>query len=274
MGADPRSRTSTGIGSRTSYRATGARIPVFSLVQDHGPMGAGGSGARLITASDGNRWVMKSPILGGQTHRFFCLNEALCGLVGKRMGVNVPDVAAIELTTGQLRAFSASASETERFAVATRLIEPAEPLTPATAVAVPRASRAGIVTLDALVTNSDRKEEHLLAHHTDDGDWDVTSIDHGHTIAMGDALSAVDPHAAVASPLPLLAQGLTSGDVSPWIETAQGVTRVEFKQMVGAAPAAWVVEPDGDEVLAEVLTARARNLAHSLSPHLPAPATL
>jgi HipA-like kinase len=274
MSTDPTSHTSTGIGGRTSYRAGGVRIAVFSLVQDHGAMGGGGSGARLITASDGNRWVMKSPVLGGQKHRFFCLNEALCGLVGKRIGVNVPDVAAIELTTEQLRAFSATAFETDRFAVATRLIEPAEALTPTTAIAVPKASRAAIVTFDALVTNSDRKEEHLLAHNTDSEEWDVASIDHGHTIAMGDALTAVNAQAPIAQPLPLLVHGLTSDDVSPWIESAQGVTRVEFKQMVAAAPAAWVVEPDGDEVLAEVLTARARNLAQSLSPYLPAPATL
>ena len=43
-------------------------------------MGGGGSGARLVTCSDKQRWVMKSPILGGQSHTFFCLNEAVTGL--------------------------------------------------------------------------------------------------------------------------------------------------------------------------------------------------
>jgi len=236
------------------------------LRDDHGSIGAGGSGARLITASNDAKWVMKAPIFGGQSHRFLCLNEAVCGLIGRLIGANVPDVAVIELTTEQLESFKPAARETERFAVATGLIEPAEALTPDTASQVPVSEVAPVIVLDAWVNNTDRKEEHVLVHQDESEDWHVTAIDHGHTIAMGDTLVDALLPETPQQPFPTLASRVTDQDLEPWIRRAQSVPREDLVAIVEALPSSWVVEPDASAVLADALVVRAKNLKRVLAP--------
>jgi hypothetical protein len=250
-------------------RPGGLSVPILTLREDHGQMGAGGSGARLVTCSDGERWVMKSPILGGQRHPFFCLNEAIGGLVGHRLGANVPEVAVVELTLEQVQTYDAAAAAASRFVVATRLIEPAEPLSPDTAVRAEKGEVAGLVALDALIANTDAKEEHVLAYRedADDDRWRLAAIDRGHSLAMGSNLASFASDAPAAPPVPLLAQQIAAADLARWVEKARAVRREEFLEMVRVLPGTWVVEPDGAETLADALFQRAQDLDRVLAPH-------
>jgi hypothetical protein len=250
-----------------SHRAE--HLPTIELAADVGPVGSGGSGAHFIAASDGTRWVMKANYFGGQQHRYLCLNEALCAQIGRRLGVNVPDAAIVYLTLDQAQTFKPGVGEPERFVFASRLIEPAEPLSPASAAGAETTEMAGIVTLDALVRNTDRKEEHILAQRRSDDGWRLWAIDHGHTLATADTLKGTfDPLQASVPPIALLQQHVGREDVRPWCESAAAVPRVEYKKMVDALPGAWVVEPDAPETLADILFARAQNLAQLLAPHV------
>lgn len=236
---------------------------------DGGPVGNGGSGARYMTATDGSQWVMKATFFGGQAHRYLYANEAVTAQIAHRMGVAVPELAVVELSEEQLRKFSSTAPETARTIVATRLIEPAEALTPPTAAASTRLDRAGIITLDYISWNSDEKPEHVLAQR-ENGSWKLWPIDHGHTFAVADTLTGnLDPNRPTSPPMPLLAQGVTLGDAQIWIDAAQSIQRSEFYGMVQQLPAAWVVEPDAPEILADVLVTRVRDMKTGLAQHLP-----
>jgi hypothetical protein len=115
------------------------------MAADGGPVGNGGSGARYITGTDGARWIMKATFFGGQAHRYLYLNEALSAQIAWRLGVAVPDVAVVELSPEQLGTFCSIAPESERYVVASRRVEPAEALSPATASEARRSERAGII---------------------------------------------------------------------------------------------------------------------------------
>jgi hypothetical protein len=210
---------------------------------------------------------MKSHILGGHPHRYLCLNEGLCAQVGYRLGVKVPEVCAVELTAAQLQTFNAGAVETDSILVASRLIEPAEALTPASASELAPEDLAGIYTLDTLVWNTDRKEEHILVQETDDG-WDAYAIDHGNALAVGDSLSgSLDPTQQALPPFPLVQPLITSRHLEPWVERAQEISRKEFADMVHSLPPWWVIEPDAVDTLADALHARARELKSAMTQH-------
>jgi hypothetical protein len=264
--SDPATPTTS---TRSSRRPGGLRIAALALREDHGRMGGGGSGARLTTCSDGQRWVLKSPIFGGQSHPFFCLNEAVGSLVGRRLGVNVPDVAVVEFSQNQLHAYNAQAPSTARFAVAIRLIDPAEAVSPETASLAHRGEVAGLLTHNALISNTDAKEEHVLAYRDDEDDdrWRLAGIDYAHSLAMGPSLSSFDPTTPAPQPLPLLAQRVTAADVAPWVEAARAIRREEFLEIIQVLPGTWVVEPDGCETLADALFKRAQTLDQVVSQH-------
>jgi HipA-like protein len=222
-----------------------------------------------MVAGDGSRWVMKANYFGGQHHRYLCLNEALCGQIARRLGVSVPQAAVVQLSPDQAQTYKADASEPDRFVVASQLIEPAEPLSPASAAGAETGQVAGIVAFDALVRNTDRKEEHVLAQRREDDGWQIWAIDHGNTLATADTLhGSFDELQPAQQPMTLLRQQIGTDDVAGWCETAATVSRLEFKQMVDALPGAWVVEPDASETLADILFARAQNLGQLLAPHL------
>jgi hypothetical protein len=232
-------------------------------------MGEGGSGARLATCSDGNRWVLKSSIFGGHTHPFFCLNEAVGALLGRRLGVNVPDVAVVELSQEELRAYNTQAPSTSRFVVAIRLIDPAEAVSPDTAALADTGEIAGLLTHNALISNTDAKEEHVLAYREDDDSdtWRLAGIDFANSLAMGPSLSSFDPDGPALPPVPLLAQHITGADVAKWVEAAREIRRDDFLEIVHVLPGTWVIEPEGAETLADALFRRAQGLDRVLSPH-------
>jgi len=254
-----------------TWTAPGTAVPTIRTIHldaDGGPVGAGGSGARYITATDGTRWVMKATFLGGQAHRYLHVNEALTAQIAHRMGICVPELAAVELTDDQVRGFSVVASPTTTSAVATRLIDPAEPLSPETASAAPVADRAAIVTLDYLSWNTDEKPEHILAQHTSNG-WRLWPIDHGHTFAVADTLADhVDPARPAPPPMALLAQDLSPTDLEPWIVAAESIKRREFYSMVQQLPPSWVAEPDAADILADALIERVRHMRDGLGEQL------
>jgi hypothetical protein len=238
-------------------------VPAITMTQDLGRMPGGGSAARLILGSDGDRWVMKSHVFGGQVHRFLCFNEALSGQVGCRLGVNVPEVRAVRLTTEQLHGYNAGSVETDAVMVASRLIEPAEALSPSVAEVANRAEMAAITVFDALVWNTDRKEEHILAHAHGSG-WRLYAIG----MAMGDNLAgALDPTASATPPVQLLREHLDPSDLEPWLDRAAQIRRSEFADMVHSLPFEWVVEPDAAESVADALFARVRSLQPALAAH-------
>jgi len=235
---------------------------------DGGPVGDGGSGARYITDTDGARWVLKGTIFGGQAHRYLYANEAVTAQIGHRMGLRVPEIAIVELSDEQLAGFNAAAPSSARFLIGSQLIDPAEPLTPDSAAGSSRVERAGIVTLDSLVWNTDRKPEHVLAEAVG-GDWRLWPIDHGHTFAVADTLSGnLDPTRLANPPLELLASGLEAADINHWADQIEAIKRSEFHEIVRALPAAWVVEPDAPDLLADALFARAKLVRAELSAHL------
>jgi hypothetical protein len=244
-------------------------LPRIHLAQDHGRMPGGGSGARLISDKDGVRWVMKSHVLGGQQHGYLCLNEGLCGQVGRRLGLNVPEIRAVELTTDQLATLNAAANEADSIMVASRLIEPAEPLSPTAAADVSSTDLAGIVVFDALIWNTDRNEEHVLAQLQDER-WRIFPIDHGNALAVASTLAgALDPLQPAHPPISLIRDRLTSDDLDEWIDRAQDITRKEFADMVHSMPHEWVTEPDAVDTLSDALFARAKQLKPALNPHFP-----
>lgn len=263
----------TGAGEGTYYTSitwtTAVGLPTITLSADRGPVGTGGSGARYMVANDGSRWVMKANYFGGQQHRYLCLNEALCCQIARRLGVSVPQAAVVQLTLDQARVYKADANEPDRFVVASELIEPAEPLSPASAAGADSTQVTGIVAFDALVRNTDRKEEHVLAQQREDDGWHLWAIDHGHTLATADMLrGSFDELQPALEPMTLLRQQISADDIEGWCDTAATVSRVEFKQMVDALPGPWVVEPDAPVTLADILFARAQNLGQLLAPHL------
>jgi hypothetical protein len=184
---DPAARLTNSIRSASGL----CRI---EMAVDGGPVGSGGSGARYITDADGVRWVMKAPFLGGQAHGYLCLNEGLAAQIAWRIGVAAPQAGVVELSVAQLRGFSTSAPEQARFVFASQLIEPGESLTPEAARESLPSDRGGIVALDELIWNTDRKPEHVIARRDDDGEWHLHPIDHGHCFAVADTLAgSLDP---------------------------------------------------------------------------------
>jgi hypothetical protein len=232
------------------------------MAADGGAVGRGGSGARYMTDQDGDRWIVKANFFGGQPHRYLLLNEAVSAQVAFRLGVRVPEIAIVELSTDQLAGFTSTAPESARFIIGSRLVNPAEALSPDAARFVSSHERAGVVTLDGLVWNSDRQLEHVLVQEAEDGPWPIWAIDHGHTLATGDSISGHLDAALPAVPAPsLLSDGLTPADIAPWVDAAQSIRRVEYYEMVQALPGSWIVEPDAPDTIADALFQRAKGLA-------------
>ena len=253
-----------------SYHMRSAGSPALRGLEfelDAGAVGAGGSGSRYVVTRDGGSWIMKSHILGGQPHRYLCLNEALYAQLALRIGVNVPEPAVIELTPDQLEVLRPGASSTDRFFFGSALIADAEALSPTAAADADPAQLSGFTVLDALVINTDRKPEHVLARQRDDGGWDTWPIDHGHTLAISDTLTSFQVQAPAPPPIPLVADRIDYEDMEPWIEDLAGVDRTELLAMVDGLPASWVVEPDAAGTLADALLQRISQLPDLLRPH-------
>lgn len=251
-----------------SQTKTSTALRSIELVVDENRIGPGGSGARFITADDGNLWVMKANFLGGQQHRYLCLNEALCALIAYRLEVSVPECAVVVLSQQQLLSYKPDGVPSESFVFGSRVVEPVEPLSPEVASLVDPNQAAAIITLDALVRNTDRKPEHVLAQLDLDGDWKLWAIDHGHTLATADTVHGqFSAEQETVPPLDLLRQRTTSDDLRPWIERAESIDRHEFKRMVDGLPGPWVVEPDAADTLADALFQRAKALPRLLAPH-------
>jgi hypothetical protein len=111
---------------------------------DGGYVGDGGSGARVMTAPDGVSWIIKSHFLGGQSHRYLCLNEAVSAQIALRIGVNVPAPAVVELSAEQLSSFSSTATSADRFLFASEYLRDAEALSPSAAADADKDQLAGI----------------------------------------------------------------------------------------------------------------------------------
>ena len=225
-----------------------------------------GEAARVMTADDGSRWIAKSHVFGGQTHRYLALNEALCAQVALRIGVQVPEAAIGELSDEQLAAIAPTAPTSARQVFASRVVDGAEALSPEAASASSVSQMAGIIVLDALVWNTDRKEEHVLTQPLGDGTFTLWAIDHGHTLATADSLAGVlNVDQPPVAPPSLLADRVTTADLEPWVDAAQAITKREFASMVEPLPPAWVVEPDAAESLSHALYGRARVLRDHLA---------
>lgn len=249
-------------------RASGApALRALELEIDGGAVGNGSSGSRFVTTLDGTRWVMKSHILGGQQHRYLCLNEAVYAQLATRVGVSVPEPAVIRLSDEQLAALRPGAASTDRFCFGSALVEHAEALSPTAAAEADPQQLAGVVVLDALVVNTDRKPEHVLARPRDGG-WDIWAIDHGHTLAVSDTLSGFQVEVPAPPPMPLLGNHISYRDVEPWINRLTSLEPPELKAMVEGLPAPWVIEPDASTTLGDVLLERIRRLPDLLRPHL------
>jgi hypothetical protein len=186
---------------------TPVQLTTISLGIDNGPVGRGGSGARYVTSTDGTKWIMKATFFGGQAHRYLYLNEALSAQVAWTLGVRTPDLAIMELSPEQLRTFSSTAPESSRYAIASRMIEPAEALSPDLVGEISPSERAGVTVLDAVVWNTDRNPEHLLVSRDDSRERRLWAIDHGHTFATADTIVGhLDPAAPMPPPPPAIAQ--------------------------------------------------------------------
>ena len=268
--AEPTAPTHYGAASLDAkLRAAGApELTVVEFAVDDGPVGAGGSGSRYMTAADGTRWVVKAPIFGSQQHRYLALNEAVSAQTALAMGIPVPRPGVVPLTPEVCEHLAPGASLPVRFAFASELIVGSEPLGPTAASETDANVLAGIAVFDTLTWNTDRKPEHVLAR-CEDGRWSVWAIDHGHTLAVADTLTgALVPTQPCNPPMDLLAQHLTEERLEPWISKAQSLDRADFSAMVSGLPAEWVVEPEAAATIADALHARARELAALLQPHV------
>lgn len=264
------SRTMYGAAA-VSYELRTAGAPsllAISMAVDEGPVGAGGSGSRYIRSPEGDRWVMKSHVLGGQEHAYLCLNEAVAFQLATRIGANVPRAAVVELSLEQLEVLEPSASPSARFMFASEFITGAEALSPSAASAVDPVELAGIVALDAVARNTDRKPEHVLARERG-GAWDAFAIDHGHSMAVASTLSAFTASEPMVAPMPLLQQHIGRADFGRARDAAGAIERREVVAMVEGLPTPWVIEPDGSATLADVLMVRLRDLDRLLAPHFP-----
>lgn len=237
---------------------------------DGGYTGAGGSGARYMTAPDGTRWVVKAHFLGGQAHRYLCMNEAVSSQIAVRLHVPVPTPGVLELTEAQLRSYSSTASIADRYVFASELIAPAEPLSPTAAAGADPSELAGIAVLDALICNIDRKPEHILAQRENVDEWDVWAIDHGHSFAVSDTVTGLAVDQPTPPPIPMIAPFITMETAEPFIAAAEAIPRSEFAAMVNGLPAPWVLEPDAGETVADVLAGRARQLRERFASVVPA----
>ena len=240
----------------------------IEMQQDNGPVGAGGSAPRYITASDGSHWVAKATYFGGQPHRYLYLNEAVCNMVADRIGVAVPTPAVLRLTPEQAEVFKPGHQEADRIIFASTRIEPAEALSPEAVRATLAETRAGIVVFDALVWNTDDKPEHVVAERRDEG-WQLWPVDHGHCLAVADTLQSLPTVDAPYNVFQLLADGVQKAHLAPWIERAREVEAEEFAEMVRSLPAEWVIETDAPERLAAALEKRAATLEQVLYPVFP-----
>ena len=243
-------------------RAGGApALTTVGLSIDYGYIGAGGSNARRILGTDGRQWVMKSNILGGQTHRYLCLNESVAAQIAMQIGLNVPEAAVIELDDLQLDALRPGTPTTDRFFFGSQLVEPAEVLSPSSAAGADSDQLAGIAVFDALIWNTDPKPEHILVQQRHDGDWDVFPIDHGHVLAIADFIEGHLPVDAPAQPpFDLIRPFVTNEAAEPWFDMLEGLRRSDLIAMARGLPAAWIPEPDAPERIADALVTRAGKL--------------
>jgi hypothetical protein len=238
----------------------------IELESDDGPVGEGGSGAHWVTARDGSKWIAKATYFGGQPHRYLYLNEALAKLIAARLGVRIPRAAALRLTVEQAQALSAGRMPDDQVIFACERVDQAEALSPQAVRGSDPGERAGIVVLDALIWNTDNKPEHVLAQ-PQNGGWQLWPVDHGHTLAVADALDALQNVDAPYAAFPLLNEDLTRSDLDPWIERVRGFAQEDFAEMIRTLPQQWVVEPDAPERLAESLYNRAQRLEQVLYQH-------
>ncbi len=235
---------------------------------DGGYVGDGGSGARVMTAPDGVSWIIKSHFLGGQAHRYLCLNEAVSAQVALRMGVSVPTPAVLELSAEQLASFSSTATSADRFVFASEYLRDAETLSPSAAADADKSQLTGIAVLDCLICNTDRKPEHILTVKQEDDSWGILAIDHGHCFAVSDTVSGLSATQASPAPIPMVQPYITEELAEPFLEAAESIPRAEFAAMASGLPDPWVIEPDAPETIADVLFARARQLRAMFSQHV------
>lgn len=240
------------------------------MAEDGGLVGGGGSCPHYITDEDGKKWVMKGTFLGGQDHSYLFLNEGLSALLAHEIGVNVPQMAVVELTSDQLHAFKPGAAAHERTAFASALIQPREAISPESADECDAQALAGIVVFDAWIRNTDRKAEHVLAQETESG-WIPWAVDHGHTLATAHTLAGnFDSLQQPNAPLDLLASRVRTEHLEPWLVRIHALDRSTIYAIISSLPGAWVVEPDAPAELARILDERADGLRGMLSPYFPA----
>jgi hypothetical protein len=243
-------------------------LSTIEFGSDGGYVGDGGSGARVMTAPDGVSWIIKSHFLGGQAHRYLCLNEAVSAQVALRIGVKVPTPAVLELSAEQLASFSSTATSADRFVFASEYLTHAETLSPSAAAEGDKSQLTGIAVLDCLICNTDRKPEHILTARRDDDYWEFWAIDHGHCFAVSDTLTGLSATQASPAPIPMVQPYLTEELAEPFLKAAEAIPRGEFAAMAAGLPAPWVIEPDAPETIADVLFARARHLRTMFGQHV------
>ena len=240
----------------------------LELETDDGRIGQGGSGPHYMTATDGTKGVMKSTYFGGQSHPFLYLNEGLCALIALRLGVPVPEPYVLQLSLEQAHSFKPDATDADRFIFASQRIEPVEMLTPEIAAQADPRVLAGIVVLDALVWNTDRKDEHVLAEASDEG-WRIWAVDHGHTLVMGDTLDSLPDTDRDHPPFALLSSRLSFSDLEPWLAAVDEVQPEDFVDLVRSLPEQWLRDSDAPQRLARALYCRTGFLEQGLRNHVP-----
>jgi hypothetical protein len=220
-----------------------------------------------MTAPNGVSWIIKSHFLGGQAHRYLCLNEAVSAQIALRIGVNVPAPAVLELSTEQLASFSSTATTADRFLFASEYLTHAETLSPSAAADADKDQLAGIAVLDCLICNTDRKPEHILTARREDDSWAVWAIDHGHSFAVSDTVTGLSATQASPAPIPMVQPYVREELAEPFLAAAESIPRAEFAAMASGLPSPWVIEPDAPETIANVLFARARQLRTMFAQH-------
>jgi hypothetical protein len=216
---------------------------------------------------------MKSTYFGGQAHAYLYLNEALSALIGRELGVPVPEPAALRLEPEQARAFKPQLEAKDLIIFATALIEPSEPLSSEAVDGADPAQPAGIVVLDQLVWNTDRagKPEHVLAEAKDEGGtWQLWAVDHGHTFCIQDTLdeSLLAADRIAQDPYDQLLRVVTREMLEPLVEQAKAIGREGFEELVRMLPEDWIIEADAPERLAQALDRRAQALDKVLYVHV------
>jgi hypothetical protein len=232
-------------------------ISVVEFERDDGEVGNGGSGARYVASTDGRRWVLKHQ-LGGQSHGTLLSNEVIGGLLGQRLGIAVPEVAAMRMAPEQVRSvFGRDVAEPQLFFLSLR-VEQAENASPESLAAGSPENTAEVVVLNALLANPDVKAEHVLARKTEDGSFVHLPVDWGHAVfgPVDDFTQPPDP-GAQHQPWAELLRHTTSEHVRAAVERVQSLTRGDCCQILEEIPEGWRITANQTEIVANWLIERA-----------------